>query len=191
MKQELKKTEKGALSDIFNSILSSAKKENEEAFGDVIKKISTQIKSPEDFDLLFFYPLREIVEAAICKYSGRELKDSEADRAAFIVNNYSFVENNIEKLIYKIEGYACQADKSRFITHSLFRHFVFGEEIKAKAEEKEYWKPNFWNDNKGQEWIDLLEALIDLHFGESVKYLLFMKTTFIPLLAKKEKENKK
>ena len=191
MKQELKKTEQGALSDIFNSILSSAKKENEAVFGDVIKKISTEIKSPENFDLLFYYPLREIVEAAICKYSGRELKDKEVSRAAFIINNYNFVENNIEKLIYKIEGYICQADKSSFITSSLFRHFVFGEEINVNDSAEEYYKPHFWNDNKGQEWIDLLEALIDLHFGESTKYLLFMKTTFVPLLAKKAKESKK
>jgi hypothetical protein len=184
--EQEKKLDKEVLSDIFGSILSAAKKENEENYGAVIGNIKSQITSPDDFNMLFYYPLKEIVEAAVCQHSGRILKDRESSRASFIINNYEFVENNIEKIIVKFDGSTCSADKSGCITHRLFRHFVFNEEINVVKEEKAFWIPNFWNDEKGAEWLELLEALIGLYYGDSVKYLLFMKLRYVPLLQSRE-----
>jgi hypothetical protein len=195
-KEDVEKVDKEILSNIFDSILASAEKENKELYGAVMKNIKTKIDNPEDFDLFFFYPLRSIVEGSVhsaIKETKKEYDNKEMnrriDRASFILTNHTYLEMNFRTIIRKIEGTSCEADKTRYLLNRIFRYYAFDEEINVIKTEKSYWIPNFWNNNKGQEWLDLFEALIMFYYGNSEKYLVFMRDRFIPLVnSRKDKK---
>ena len=178
------------IKDIFEGILSGISKKTLEKYPELIKSLK-EIESPEDFNLSFMYPvgncLSESIKLKIAVNKSPSVRDAQS-KIYFIYLNYDFVKAHIEKIVIALEGTACSADKSRYILNAYEKYYAEGKSLglpRSKKDDKGgcYWKPRFWNDKK---WLEYLDVLVSLYYGDFVKYGKFIKVNYLPLI-KKEK----
>lgn len=164
---------------IIDGILGGVSKETREDYGKEID-ILENIKDADEYSMYVGYPLSNVLDEAI----RRKVKTNDphaVHKVGFLYKNYHFVEGHLEFFIIRREGTACSADKSRYIIRAYEKYFLEGTPLKLpySKEDKEnkcYWKPHFWDDKI---WLELLESLISLYYGNSTKYLQFMKDNFV------------
>lgn len=170
-----KEIEKG-LNAIFESIFISEKKKAEDLYGELVGKLIDKhgdyVKDAEHFDILVNYGIEQVLELYIQRLLGSEINEDNVWKLLFFYKQYSFLENNITKLIVKKEGSPCSADKSRWILRSYREYIISGNLPNMEIGERCYWKPRF---GTAQEWMDFCEALELLHYGNPEKYFVSIK----------------
>lgn len=186
-----KKFEK-TMTSIFDGILDGIAKETLEKYPELIKKLS-EVEEAEEFNLSFMYQIRNCVDRVIAQKIGKlcPSPSTAVHKISFLYMNYRFVESHIEYVVKKLEGMACSADKSRYIIRAYEKYFLDGIPLGLPRDEKKdencYWKPRFWND---EEWLEFLDTLISMYYGDFTRYGIFIKQKYVPLLEKLEKERK-
>ena len=132
MSKELREEEmKIALEALFKAIVSESG-----TYGEAVVNISNTLKEqyqnvlkgPEEFSALFIYKVETIIESVAEQfYNKGENKMEDKYKPTFIFTNYGFLENHIESLVKKREGFGCSADKSRHILNKYLKYALTGE----------------------------------------------------------------
>lgn len=185
---------KKTMKSIFDGILSGVAKETLEKYPELIKGLANS-KNSDDFNMMFMYQIRKCVDQVIVskldiiKCPSPTLAQS---RISFLYLNYDFVKSHIEGVIKPLESWPCSADKSRYIINAYEKYFMEGIPLGLPRDEKRdkdcFWKPKFWND---EIWIEYLDVLISLYYGNFIRYGTFMKDSYLPLTTKLKKEKGK
>lgn len=160
-----------AIGCIVEGLLSSAKKETEDVYGELVDKILAKnegrIKEASKFDILVNYSLDLALDNYIEKIFTNTITGLSFDKIALLYKYYGFVNRNVEELVIRMEGSSSCADKSRWLLRQ------YEEFLKTKAipdmtiDEKCYWKPGF---GTGEQWIEFCESLMYLYYGNPERY---------------------
>jgi hypothetical protein len=160
------------ISNVLTAIFNSVEEENKASF-ELVASIPGVQRSLEcvrkgDYRGFYFalmYPISKMVNGLLAK----ELPNS--PDAQFLLNNSRFIENHFKRLIEKLEGSACCADKTRTIMKELLRFLTNGKEITFDyTQEYTYHLPVLLF-NTHDEIVVFFKALRHLHFGYPDQYI--------------------
>lgn len=161
------KDEKEILKDLIKAIVDGEKKEKCNEMQEIIDifKENKEYQDPEKFDLYITFKIKQYLLSLLEEGLPQEFVSSQ------IINlylNYSFLERNIKQLCILREGWACCADKSRYILEIYLEYLKTNEIPTFKPNEKKYYKPNFGNN---EDWIKFCKSLIELNYGNPANYI--------------------
>ena len=173
---------KDTLGLLFESLVSSQKKEINDDYGDVLAAMHERfpVNDKERFSVFVTYSIDQILEELIVS-AHPEISSNNIDQFVFLYLHYSFLDNNLTEFIRNQEGFACCADKSRWLLNAYEKYLAQGIVPNMTIEEKTYWKPEF---GTGEQWIALIKSIEHLYYGHVSRYIQAVQT----LLACKTKQ---
>ena len=182
----MKKKTSGILSGIISAISNLSEESADDEYSQAIDMLSVKVNqySVEEFDSTVMYPFNNCIDLAV-KRRFKEAKD--LDSIQFIYANYFFIKNSITQIIKKIEGSNCSEDKSTWLMNKLINYFDKEEKIDFTVDKKCFWKPYFWNESGGDEWVELVKALNYMYYGHHELYFSFVKDRWLSLYQEKIK----
>lgn len=154
-----------AIDEIFAGLMERCE-ERHKPIIDIFKAHSQELSEPEVFDLKLMYPICSALNIALGKGG---------PKYSFVFLNYTFVQENIEYVINRYEGRACQADKSSWLISQFINWEKEGVVPDMANEEKCFWKPGF---GTWQHWVNYFHGLRGLLFGKPGKYFESLKELF-------------
>jgi hypothetical protein len=161
---------KEAITEVLDGLVGSIKKDQIDLFKKLVdEKCFPNVTSIDEFHLGLVFPFEQFLSGLI------RTKISTHKDACFLLIHSSFVENNFEKLIEKIEGRACCADKSRTILSALLRFFKEGIPIQWDYTQKITYHLPEKIFTTHIEIMCFYLALVDLYYGKTDKYLVELK----------------
>ena len=129
--------------------------------------------NPEEFNLFMAWPISEQVNEMI-------KARTESPTAMFIMQHGGFIEGHINKIIDKIEGFGCGADKTRTIIRAAVRYYAEGDPINFNYTGKyTYHLPTIVFRTQEQ-IIDFIDSLQSLYYGNPEKYLIQLSEIYKP-----------
>ena len=161
------------IEDIRNTILGLADafaRESEDKYGTIAEGLlngsfSTCIDKPETFNILFFFPLTQIIEmvyrSSMAIKGQQPVNDKKSwynpdGRLAQVAMNYGLFKNVVGSLIETTEGSGCYVDKASWIINCYCHWIRTGQLMDMTIDRKCYWKPGYGD---AQDWIDLCEGV--------------------------------
>lgn len=129
-------------------------------------------RNPEHFRLHASYPLERVIQTLLKQGLGDNTS------AVFLFGQYRFVEGHFKELYTQLEGSACCADKSRWATRALARHFLDGKPIVADfSQEYTFHLPKRVL-NTQESILAFFDALRSLYAGRPQKYLTVLDSLY-------------
>lgn len=159
----------------MEALVQSINKDNEERFKPVVDAIEQQFAgrkmNPEDFSLLIGYDILENLHAQlITRFFPQYPNTGRSCRAArFVIEHYSFIENQISSIIVKIHGHRmCCVDCARWLIKQYILFLQDPDFVPDMTiDEKCYWKPDF---GSGEEWMAFCQGIEELYYGDYEKF---------------------
>jgi hypothetical protein len=150
---------------VIESLVNAFKQEKQTELKDIIDIFKNLNIKPKNFYLFFMFNLRTAIESVY----GKNNVD--------IILYYNIFECNIENVISTIEGTCCCADKANYLISKYFEWKNKNEIIDFSTKKKE----EFWIPNNGTffEWMDFIDSIKGLIYGNFEKYMECLKTLLI------------
>lgn len=176
------------LREIMEGMLKSIASKEEKEYGSLSKSLAEQLKespyklsNPENFDVMFLFPLRQILEKTVRHlHKPKDRSVSDSYKPQFIYLNYSYLKHHIENLLDKKRGTsAYSADISRYLLRMYLEYSLTGS-IPEDEKEHHYWIPNF---GTNKQWMNYCDSLYQLFYGNTDPYF----EVYLVLLQGKEK----
>lgn len=121
--------------------------------------------NPEHFHLFLTHATNQMAKALL------DSKGQHNPRAQFLFTHYRFVEGHLKEIYQTHEGGACCADKSRWATRALLRHFANDQPIVLDlAQQYTFHLPKSVLNTQDQ-LVQMFEGLYALYYGNPTKYL--------------------
>lgn len=176
----MKKITKEALENVIDGLVGSVNKESIELYKHLVPEYlgALDLNSPDEFYLGFIYPhekyLRGLITSEI-KITNAKYTSQHSERIIFLMQHSNFIKAQFEKLIIKVEGMACCADKSKTILRRLLLFYTTGEEIvwDYNGEYTFHLPKQIFITH--DEIIAFFEATSSLYYGSFEKYLEAMQ----------------
>lgn len=119
----------------------------------------------EKFFYVLSYQLSKVVEGLLLTtLPGKE-------KAYFIFEQYKFLDNHFKRVIERVEGGSCSADKSGAILHRLLQYYLTGQEIVFDTDAEYTFSHPVSVFTTHREIMDFFEALRALYYGRPDQYL--------------------
>ncbi|MDF2880231.1 MAG: hypothetical protein K0R54_788 [Clostridiaceae bacterium] len=163
-----------ALKGMFQSLLESENRKVNKNYGEMINKLINSgydIEELDTFNVMVSYQIEQILEMVVANLCKNIDAGNNEYKLKFIYLKYSYLSNNIEKLISLREGGCCCSDKTRHILEEYKEYLVTGN-IPEVNNERHFWIPNFGTYNN---WFELLDSLIALYYGSPTNYIYAYK----------------
>ena len=174
----------GAISSIFEGILSGVNAEAEELASHFPAKLIEQVVSSiqrNDYEIIEYlvnYKWELALEGLIAKATTKS--DSQ-----WLLINARFIERHFEQQIVLNEGNVCCHDKSKTIVNSLLRHFETGEPISFNYEQEYTYHLPETIFTTHSSIINFYRGLKDLFYGKPTKYITCLADIQKQVLASK------
>lgn len=182
MEKEIKEILKDLSSNFNKKNIEFYKSFKDKTFGDVASIFLEEDCLTPDIYYLFISRKFSSFEKGLIS---EKIKNSQ--ELIWLYTNYKFIDCAFKKLIQDAEGFACSADKSKYIIECIASFLIDGRKVlDAKKQESEYFKPNKIFNN--HEWcMSFFNALHSLYIGNYGVYLKELKSTLLKAeLIKKE-----
>lgn len=163
-----------AIKDIVTCILSNDEKEINEKYKEIIQEFirsGYDLKNAETFDVMIRFQIDNIMNLLISSLNPEISSSKNKDAVQFLFLHYSYLNENIEKLISKKEGHACSADKSRHLLE-MYKEYLLTGNIPELENQKHFWIFSF---GTYPMWFDFCDSLWYLYYGNPSKYLTAYK----------------
>lgn len=187
MSDSLKKYDddlKSTINSIFENILESQDIETMDNYFSLFETLknnnTTDLTDPNNWDHYINYNLSKITKCLVTDMNN-PLPEHQYS-ITFLFQHVSFVQHHYEQYLEKIDGVACNADKSRFIIRSLSNFFITGEKIKINYDQEyTYHLPrNVFSTH--DDILNFFNTLKILHSGNVMPYNQYIADNIIPLL---------
>lgn len=165
---------KNCIGGLMEAVITENHHQAQKLVGDALTAIKSspyKLHQPEKFNLFVGSKLSDILEV-ITKELHKETVCKDTYKPHFIYEQYSYLEQNIEKLCVKKESHSCSADKSRYILQMYLNYALTGEIPEDSLKKGEYWKPRF---GTLEQWMNYCDGLYRLYFGNPDEYLFAYK----------------
>jgi hypothetical protein len=132
-----------------------------------------KIETIDDFNILLISPYDDFLDGFI-----REMF-ADDDDYVFVLKNNKFIERHFRRVIEKVEGFCCCADKSRTILNALLRYYKHKEEINFDYNQKYTFHLPKKIFTPHSDIIAFYKAVKSLFYGNHKEYINFYERHII------------
>lgn len=160
-----------SISETLDALLILNNKEAEKKYRNVIKKLINtdyNLEYMENFDMLINLEIEKILSVVVNEINPAIIDMENIEKLQFLYLKYTFMEQNIEKLIIKKEGNTCCSDKTGHILEA-YRKYLLRSIVPEKKGSENYWDVGF---GSYEDWFAFCEGLYNLYYGNPEDYIL-------------------
>ena len=151
---------KEIMKNVISTLADKMQEEKQEELKEIIEIFKGLKLKPDHFYLYFMFNLKIVLEEVYGK-------------SYDIVLYYNVFESNIENVIALLGDSTCCADKARYILKRYLEYIAEGTVVDfSKKKKEEFWVPNI---GTFEEWMDFVEGIKGLIYGNTNKFLISYK----------------
>lgn len=157
---------------VLHALADAFQEESDREHFETVKKIiednhHLDITKPEMFGLLTSITLEEQKDLmARIALANVAIDSNKFHEVSFVYTHYTFIEQHLDRIIVAFEGFACSADKTRWLIDS-YRDFVITGNLPVIAE-RNYWHPRLLDAELWMKWMGTFETL---YYGNEEEYV--------------------
>lgn len=183
----MKEITKEDIHNVLDSFIGVIDKGNLDLYKRLVESVpNLKINDYGDFYFSLAYPFEKFLKGMIQNTFGGCYADIE-----FILLNSQFIKRHFVRLIEKVEGHACCADKSTAIINELIRFYETGQEIVWNYEQKYTYHMPKKIFTTHQDIISFYQSLVNLFYGNPTAYIKEYEKLSPPPLEREAEEYEK